>query len=225
MIITLPFSGFYNSIWSDAIDQEESSYAENLAEEDPTLDASAISDALFWSTDYPVAYLAVAKCYAEAFDYLAKDELGFSLGLTFESMLSPREYNFETDRIFCEIPFARVKRLFAISRRDNHGDLRRLIKKRFTSYDGFCSGYTNDAAAWLDKPLADWDHNELGTLLLAVLPEPDTREMYDRVFPSDGAYHEWEPAVDWDEFDRRLAKPDQPEKPYRCHITEDLSHA
>jgi hypothetical protein len=246
LIINIPFSGFYDSVWSNAVDREQESYAENYCStdgqedvpEELQLDESEVNDALFYATDYSAAYHQIARYYAEAFNVWARDQLGFDPGMKWESMSSPREYNFATDRIFCTIPLARVKRLFVLSRRDNHERLARVIAKRFTSYDGFISGYRNELDTWLAKPLADWDHNELGTLLLAVLgEEPDSWALYDLVFYNDEAYQAWESAVDWERFEsevqeKRDAKaedwnaknPDQeiPAPPYRCKLTPDL---
>ena len=43
MLTTLPFSGFYNSKWSDELDNVENNFIENEAENDDTLDESEIS--------------------------------------------------------------------------------------------------------------------------------------------------------------------------------------
>ena len=43
MLTTLPFSGFYNSKWSDELDSVENNFIENEAENDDSLDESEIS--------------------------------------------------------------------------------------------------------------------------------------------------------------------------------------
>jgi len=42
------------------------------------------------------------------------------------------------------------------------------VKKMFTSYDGFISGYDNDLGNWPDD-ISEYDHNELYALLCAWL--------------------------------------------------------
>ena len=43
MLTTLPFSGFYNSKWSDELDNVENNFIENEAENDDSLDESEVS--------------------------------------------------------------------------------------------------------------------------------------------------------------------------------------
>ena len=49
--------------------------------------------------------------------------------------------------------------------------LRQAIKERFTSRSGFISSYPNHLEDW--PPLEQWDHNELGTLLVALLDDAE----------------------------------------------------
>lgn len=77
MKTTLPFAGFYNSVYEDCI--------ERLFEEDnEELDVSKLA-------------LAIAKDYTEFFAHL------FNLKLTFKSLFRPREYNFRTDEIVVDL--------------------------------------------------------------------------------------------------------------------------
>ena len=43
MLTTLPFSGFYNSKWSNELDDVENKFIEREAEDDDTLDESEVS--------------------------------------------------------------------------------------------------------------------------------------------------------------------------------------
>lgn len=267
LLTTIPFSGFYESIWSSEIDREEEQHCEYEADErqaeegipeELRLDANELAEILFKVTHYRTAYEKIARWYAEAFDSWAGEQLGMtrkakrnrydwqsqktvvetydadSIGLQFESMDSPREYNFTTDRIFCHIPLKTVRALFKASKAENHMSLRAAIRERFTSCDGFISGYPNGLDSWLAKPLQEWDHNEIGTLLVAMTGEPDTIEdMYYRMGDS-WAYQAWEKAVDWKRYDSEVAElradklaewqAENPEVelPYRCPETLDL---
>lgn len=143
---TIPFSGFYNSIHSDEVDQT----LQSMLREAPEF----IYEVAWQAVDYSGVYAAYAADYAASFlDWLGLDG-------TFESMTSPREYNFTTDRIFVELTRADLARLW---RGIDKADLTKACKARFTSYDGFISGYSNDWRTW--GRLSDWDHNQLGTLV------------------------------------------------------------
>ncbi|WP_218012891.1 hypothetical protein, partial [Streptococcus salivarius] len=72
-------------------------------------------------------------------------------------------------------------------------------------YDGFISHYDNALDSWLAKPLQEWDHNEIETLLVAMTGEPETMDFYYRMGDSWG-YQAWESAVDWSRYDAKVAE-------------------
>jgi hypothetical protein len=252
--VNIPFAGFYDSLYSSALDNEEEQFCDyetaGLGDdrelshpEALRLDAGELAELLFECTDYRKAHDAVARSYVDAFNVAATHALGgFPFAATFEEMTSPREYNFTTDRIFVRVPLATMQTLFERSEAEGHKTLGEVIAGRFTSYDGFHSFYSNDVTTWLEKPIEDWDHNELGTLLIAALKigGASAREIEDNAFDClsdcDGLYHEWESAVDWPKFDRLRAEareekrqalpPDQRAAvdayPIRCPNTRDL---
>lgn len=208
---------------------------------EPLRVADEMADLLFRHTTYRDAYRQIAHSYVDAFDYQAGEAFGESLtakrqtfrmingtytpgvesyqrpsiGMSFESMDSPREYNFATDRVYGRIPLKFMRALLKRSSAENHATLARVVAERFTSRSGFSSFYDSDVAAWLAKagPLQEWDHNELGTLLIAGLVMADvdleSGDRYDsfmgRVTEStlgdEGAYQAWSNAVDWTAFD------------------------
>jgi hypothetical protein len=187
--------------------------------------------------------------YVDAFKNVASEAIGehlgdrdFDLGLKFESMSSPKYYNFETDRVYAHMPRETVDKLFAISFAEGHTTLAKVLKDRHTSCSGFHSWYTNELQEWLAKPLEDWDHNELCSLLLAAGqiadPHGDAKEsLIYAVLGGDGLYSEWSEAVNWVKFeakvaDKREEKREQfaadhpgeavPEPEPRCQHTADL---
>ena len=249
-------------------DDDEMRHPEELR-----FDAGELAEMLFDCTDYYAAYEAVAKEYVSTFDAIAGDIIGLSVpdvreswdwqtdgtytttdvpydrasvSLEFESMTSPRFYNFETDRIFAFIPAETVEKLFTISAEDNHETLARVLMERFTDRSGFHSFYSNELSTWLEKPLRDWDHNELGSLLIAAIQvrDPSTGDrgdesldwrVYEAFDSGNGEFYDaWSNAVDWPKFEtmreeRRALKlaelqADDPDyvPPYRCPETPDL---
>ncbi len=203
MLTTIPFSGFYNTGYSDEIDEKEKNEIEYMTEENEEdaaygLDQQDVLDVFMRHTKYRDAYLAVAKEYVTSFNDYLKEEHGLELGLVFESMTSPKEYNFTTDRIFCHITEENAQKLFDAV---DIPALRKTIKDEFTSRSGFSSFYNNDLDDWMEKPLLEWDYNEIGTMFLALVRDAD--DFRGRIFESmiyDGheIFHEaWSNAVDW----------------------------
>lgn len=215
--VNIPFSGFYDSLWSGEFDRIEEreceNYANDLQDEERIprelrLDESDFADILWRVSDYSAMYASAARAIAEAFNDLASENLGFDLGMTFEEMTSPREYNFETDRIFMCIPRASVARLFRMARRDGFTKLRAEITRRHTSCSGFISFYSNDLRDWLAKPVSQWDYNEIGTLLRACLGSDlnENLELYYEVCDGDGLFYEWSENIDWPKFEELVAE-------------------
>ncbi len=164
--IGLPFfSGFYESIHSSVFDSEEECIMEDYE--------GKSWDDFRWEYDH----LSYCKNYVNAVNSILE------LKLEFVEMTSPREYNFSTDRIFCKINKSDLKKLKTVL---NSEEMKNLVKRRFTSRDGFMSFYSNDIEEWKEKPLKDWDYNELGTLLEAWIIKDstntsETEEFYDDI--------------------------------------------
>lgn len=164
----IPFSGFYESIHSseldDRLEQEFSSDYDNVF--------SSLLEKAYDNIDWGAVHNEYAKEYTEAF----ADE--FDIKVKFETLISPKYYNFETDRIFAYIELSEVKRLFELVPKEV---LERRIKANFTSRSGFISHYFNELSLW-DTDLANWDHNQIGTLIEAYIstiePEFDQNQEY-----------------------------------------------
>lgn len=243
--VNIPFEGFYDSWWSSMLDDQANQFCEYEAEyreaengipSELRLDANEFAEILFDVTDYKQTHRHFAETYAQEFDAWASEKAGFELKLKFEEMTSPRFYNFETDRIFCTISLRTAQRLFAISKKEKHERLAAVIADRHTSRSGFISFYKNDLPSWVTKPIRDWDHNELGTLLRAICGDPsdsnDINELYESI--TDSGYHSFEASVNWSQFATKVAeardlkaaevRKDQPDYVplYRCDKTLDL---
>jgi hypothetical protein len=230
--INIPFPGFYESWLSRAIDSEAEQFIEYEADEretenfpEPLRLDNELGEMHFDCMRYSKSYQYMARSYARDFNTWAGDQLGLarsewqhdwrlehktrrnvpSLGLTFEEMTSPRFYNFETDRLFCTISARTVKTLFRMSKAENHTRLGAEIKERCTSYDGFHSFYPNDLQTWLTKPLAEWDENELGTLLRALLPDDDN-DFMQYVLDGETASNAHDEGMDWEKWEAEKMK-------------------
>lgn len=165
----LMFPGFYESALSQALDYEEErwlEYQEEEEEEGEFHGVENLADAVFWVADYSGAYTEIARDWVRAFRDKVRESIP-KFNCRWESMASPREYNFTTDRVFVYLPRALVTRWHAAMKgNEKFAD---LVRARFSSRDGFISFYPSTLATWYEKDLNEWDHNQIGTLLDAVL--------------------------------------------------------
>ena len=169
MLTTLPFAGFYCSKWSNELDCVENQLIENEA--DDTLDESEVSALVDKCRQYETQIEYVAEEYVGYFNEKFKEEFGIDLKLRFESLKSPREYNFSTDIIYAYIDEEVVRHLLDDLEESKLAD---MIRERFTSCDGFISFYPNRVEDWPD--LEEWDHNEVGTILEAYVAQVEDFE-------------------------------------------------
>ena len=191
----LDFPGFYESCLTMALDDAERMEVENIAENHPEpADESAIYDAFYQHSNYSKGFDAIARASVDWLNHVLE---GTGIELAFDSMESPREYNFTTDALFVTINDP-VK-LYADT---NTASLNAVIKERFTSGPGFHSFYSNDPDAWRAKPLDEWDHNELGALLTAYLrqqAEEKDLDQHDMLeWMQEDFYSAVSDQVDWD---------------------------
>ncbi len=166
----IPFCGFYHSAYDREIDYTVENLAEYLAEEHD-LTTEAVCDAMMGHCDFFDTWQAIARLHVAKWLELFSDDFGVDLytGHEFSGLTSPKFYNFSTDRVFARISFDGVQTLFERQKADGFKVFGEILKERFTSYDGFISHYSNQVAAWLEKPLDEWDHNEVCTLLIASI--------------------------------------------------------
>jgi len=167
MLTAIPFSGFYESLHSSAIDDSiNQEFSDDQGIENAELSYRAW-DSMQWGN----VRNEYAKEYAKSFGH----EFGIK-SLSFESMTSPREYNFSTDRIFCEIDYAELCCIIKTFDLKAFAD---YVRERFTSRDGFISFYPAELSEW--GKVETWDHNQCGTAL----------EFY-AIQESGGEYDHWQ---------------------------------
>lgn len=165
--VALPwFPGFYGTELEAVIDQELEQQAEYGGEELETV---------FDRYNFQAGMVSIAQEWVEAFARRA------NVRLQFEQMEGPKEYNFRTDRAFALIDPEEVKRIEPAKHSEAFAQ---VLADWFTSRDGFCSFYSNDpdGKEW-QKPVEQWDHNQLSALLAAyVMQSQDGEELRDRLF-------------------------------------------
>lgn len=169
LIACIPFAGFYESYHSQRIDDAmEQLTLDYYGEPIPDL-SSEVAEKLYFTCDYKKLHKLYVKDYV--------DEIASQTGLAieFESLNSPREYNFTTDRIFVHIELAEIERLYKELSAET---LTTYVREHFTSRDGFSSFYDGDFSNWDDSDLSKWDHNELGAIIECWLEENNYGDEY-----------------------------------------------
>jgi hypothetical protein len=168
--ICIPFAGFYESKWSDALDSAEESDAEYFAN-DPCsclytegVTEADHAEAMFHAVDYGEAHRAVAEDYVRYF----AAAFPFAEGLAFKSLDSPRKYNFTTDRIVCTVPDATAVALYA-SALGAPDVFAEVLAERFAPCSGFIPYYRDDPAEWTGRDPLTLDAVELETCLVVCM--------------------------------------------------------
>jgi hypothetical protein len=159
--IQIPFGGFYGSIHEDGGDRILENIADNYKEDTGNDIPDALMENFNNACDWSAFHRGYAQAYAAAF---AEEHLTGSA--EFSGMISPKFYNFETDRIFMQVSGAFIEHMMS---EVPEKVLTAAAKERHTSYDGFWSHYSPEWKSW--GPLLEWDHNQLHTLLMAYLFE------------------------------------------------------
>lgn len=154
----LDFPGFYESILSQALDDVEEREVEHIAETHG-LDETTVAEAFWTHSEYAKGFHAIARDNVDWLNHVLDDT---GIVLTYESMESPREYNFSTDVLFVTVNDPAL--LYSLT---DTPKLNAVAAEFFTSGPGFHSFYSPLVDTWGE--LAEWDHNQRGALLTAYL--------------------------------------------------------
>jgi hypothetical protein len=183
------FPGFYESHLSGIIDNWQEREAYYLAETQdatlPQLAESHFNDAFYDAADYSDARRAIAEAYVAQLPFACE----------YESMHSPREYNFSTDRLFVTISSDTLRHLIQLAM----PTLAETIRCNHTSCDGYTaySDYSNDIADWPLDDIDRLDHNHIYTIIDAALSD-DCDDIISALYDCD---FEFSDCVDWPKFD------------------------
>lgn len=195
----IPFNGFYESTWSVELDCIEEQEAEQLASEEyEGFEASEIQEIISQHTQHNVMFQAIAAEYVKAFQDWLECEWDIRVEMRYNAMTSPREYNFETDRIFVEVELNHMNALMDAVGRDKVATAAREL---FTSRSGFISFYDPDIESWGE--LETWDHNQLFAIFTAVA---NGKELSWELLESmqEPIYTAFQNNVDWDAVHRDI---------------------
>ena len=161
---TIPFDGFYESFISDDIDHQ---IGQQIEWDSDIYDLNEDEQQILWdsylSINRSYFYNQIAEDYTNFYIEILNRRLkGFTLKAKFNLLTSPREYNFETDRIFIDIEKNHAIDFIKYIIKNYKKELEEKIKDRFTSRSGFWSHYENGLDLWTID-YSEWDHNQIGT--------------------------------------------------------------
>lgn len=199
---SVPFSGFYQS-WHEQNINDAIEYTLSDGDGTPYMPENKngpylVGEAYGAGWEFGKITIPYVKWYVDAVSEKLTELLGERIPLRFSEMTSPREYNFETDRIFAKMPAEAFRKLCFFVSPD---EFQRAVRQKFTSRDGFISFYSSDAEDW--GPLDEWDYNQRGTVLDALFEGHDVEE-YELVedIDSNGDLSNWV----WDALPERVTK-------------------
>ena len=131
-LVKIPSSGFYNSIHDSIIDSaleyESECYADSEKANDIILDVLNINHLNKIRGE-------LSKLFVESINELFWYGYDIKLNLEFDSLKSPRFYNYSTDEIYCYIDNDKINELVALL--DNENDFIEVLKDKYKSRDGF----------------------------------------------------------------------------------------
>ena len=178
--IYLPnFPWFYESALSSIVDREEEYLLDELINDGklpPESDYDDMTKIIY--IDYTKTHGYIAESYFDSFkSELTNNPTGITIW-EYESMYSPKQYNFSSDEINMSVeydPDTITKYLD-----DNREAFTAYIKTENTSYDGFRSFMTNDYDAYI-RTLRDDTHESQLTQVLEFYIENNMPELRDNI--------------------------------------------
>lgn len=167
------FPGFYYSRYGDDIDQAIEDTTEQYTQYFPSADLDVVRDVVEANVSVTKMREVIGTIHARMFSLVFEDAFSRchrgSLPngwLEFVDILSPREYNFETDRLRVRMCSGVVRRLYNVVTPRVFAD---LVRWRHTNAPGFISFYSNDVRSrqWSDPD--EYDANQITTLMMAII--------------------------------------------------------
>lgn len=179
ILVKVPFPGFYCTVLDSLIDGEINQYYDWYAEENG-------KDIPEHEINYRAIFEDIAKKWCDVWGYSILDNISwdlryeFDISFNFESLRSPKFYNFETDKVYAYCDFEKLKTLYDSTAGD-YSDYtptwRNWLYKRMQPCSGFIPHYSNDLDDWGD--FKEWDFNQYGLFLEWLDSQYETEFIYD----------------------------------------------
>ena len=183
------FTGFYNTIFDPQYDYE----LDQINSERQSKGLEIISyDHVHWQ--YKEAIEKIAKECTNHVQEVINEILNTDIKVVYESIYSPRQYNFGNDSINVtyKLTDTDIEKIVDYLK-DNDYDFDQYLRNRYTSISGLISHYSNDSKIWINlycKELEDSQHY-IGTLFDFIIKNEDDdarMSMYYYISDHDAGY-------------------------------------
>lgn len=194
------FSGFYYGIW----DKGNNEWTEINQMKDSGLDFESLCFPDDWGFDEDYCD-NVANLFATEYVNLIAENIYHNVKLVKSYIISPREYNFTTDRIFAQIEIDDfdkfIKSVMSLaSNPEYRTKLGKIIKENHTSCSGFISFMSNDIEDWsgllIDPNNEEYIWCMVGYLIDLMNPHLNLNEMVYEYVASNTDWHQVIPLTD-----------------------------
>lgn len=153
--VRVPFQGFYESIHIDAIERAEEVRNEELEESEQEVVSLTNENIREYVGHYLTRLSGRLPCEDDFTDF---------------RVISPREYNFDTDQILATLHANTLRVLLAEAKSLDAEGLRQRVQEELKSRSGFAPFYSNDLASWPEDP-AEWGAARLELLIRFYMEE------------------------------------------------------
>ena len=179
------FNGFYNTLFEDLIDNVVDNQIEYYNEQNNTDLVYDDFNFDFDSIMQEICKDAVSKIEEKL------NEIGINCTINFETLVSPREYNFRNDSINIEINFKKFSQVIEILEQ-NFDSFSQYIKYHYTSRDGFISSFSSYASDWMEdlREYAENETHKVGSVLDFILQQIEEYKDEDLYFDLCENYYE-----------------------------------
>lgn len=198
--MSIPFQGFYESLW----DLQQDSAIESMFENDSGELNQEAFDSAYNSANWAQCRKAIAKQYTAELEAKIQEELP-NFSMEFVELESPTFYNYSTDQISVKLPAESVVALIQACR---PSALQAVLIDRHTHRSGFVSSYSNKLSDWLEKPFSEWDSVEVESLSLAAfnclgLDVAETERAICLYEMGEFIYQSVEDCIDWETLEKK----------------------
>lgn len=133
IVIEIPFSGFYHSIHDHYIDLWLDYMTSNDEAEHLGISQDELEDRLYMM-DYSSIRKAICLHYIKAYNAVFYDEHDIDLELSFHEITSPQFYNFETDRLYCNIDQSKFNEVLTLL---DDNKIQSVLSEKYKTCSGF----------------------------------------------------------------------------------------
>ena len=160
------FNGFYNTLFEDILDNATEFAIDNHNETNGTELNYDNFNFDFNTIKNEICKYAVSKIEDKL------NEIGINCTIKYETLISPREYNFSNDSINIEINFKKFSQVIDILEQ-NYDSFSKYIKDNYTSCSGFISNHSSYASDWMEDLREDAENeaHKVGAVLDFILQE------------------------------------------------------